>query len=374
MTAVLETAEMPKARTQDDPGRRRIAVFRALQLGDMLCAVPALRALREGEPYAHITLVGLPWASEFASRFAELVDDFMAFPGMPGMPEQPFRADAAGAVYAEARARRFDLAIQLHGSGTLSNEVVRRFEAREMAGYCASAAEAGVHRHGGELLVTWPDGNEIERLLALPRALGYPTADAHLAFPLRAVDHAGWRALADRYGLQPRGYVCVHPGARMLSRRWPVERFAEVARRLRERWPVVVTGAPDELPLDARLAGQCGIEVINLGGQTTLGTMAALIGQARLLVCNDTGASHIAAAMDTPSVVVSCGSDSPRWAPLDTALHRVLADWPPCRPCGWEKCPLGHPCAVHIGVDDVMRAIEHVLDEAARREGELEHA
>lgn len=336
----------------------------------MLCAVPALRALRAGEPDAHITLIGLPWAREFVSRFSDLLDDFMAFPGMEGMPEQPCQHDAVAAFYADARARRFDLAIQLHGSGTLSNEVLRRLAARQTAGFCATPAEAAVHgrvaaegsaREARELLVPWPDGNEIERLQGLMRALGYPAVDPHLAFPLGPLDQAGWQHLADRHGLLPGRYVCVHPGARMLSRRWPVERFAELAQRLQARWPVVITGAPDERMLAHRLAAMVGGKVVNLCGQTSLGTMAALIAHARLLVCNDTGASHIAAAMDTPSVVVSCGSDSARWAPLDATLHRVLAHHPPCRPCAWQKCPLGHVCATHIEVDAVMREIDALM-------------
>ena len=89
--------------------------------------------------------------------------------------------------------------------------------------------------------------------------------------------------------------------------------------------------------------------------------MAALVAHARLLICNDTGASHIAAAMQTPSVVISCGSDSERWAPLDRQRHQVLADYPPCRPCSWQACPFGHECALHIGVERVVGAAERLM-------------
>lgn len=345
--------------------RRRIAVFRALQLGDMLCAVPALRALRAGEPDALITLIGLPWVRGFADRFDDLIDDVLVFPGMPGMPEQPFDADSAPAFYAAARERAFDLAIQLHGSGTLSNEVVRRLGARRIAAFCPTPGTAdapGGSREvsGPETLVPWPDGHEIERLMAMMRALGYPAVDTHLSFPLCPADHTAWGLLARQHGLEPGGYVCVHPGARMLSRRWPVERYAEVVRHVRQRWPVVITGAVDELMLAHRLAELSGPPVINLCGRTSLGTMAALVAHSRLLLCNDTGASHIAAAMDTPSVVVSCGSDAARWAPLDARRHRVLADYPPCRPCSWQQCPIGHGCAIHIAVSSVIRAVDEL--------------
>src|SRR5437763_11121838 len=96
---------------------RRIAVLRALQLGDMLCAVPALRALRAAWPMAEIVLIGLPWARGFAWRFRPLVNAFHAFPGYPGLPEQPSRLGELPGFLGSMQRANFDLALQLHGSG-----------------------------------------------------------------------------------------------------------------------------------------------------------------------------------------------------------------------------------------------------------------
>ncbi len=331
---------------------RRIVVFRALQLGDMLCVVPALRALRRAAPRARITLVGLSWAREFADRFRRYLDDFMVFPGFPGLPESVPDLAALPRFLVDARRRRFDLAIQLHGSGSLSNPVTGLLGARRQAGF---------HAVGGwcpdpALCLPWGEPeHEVLRYLRLMQWLGCRGDDAALEFPIEDIDRTAIRMLAP---LLPEGrYVCIHAGARLASRRWPAARFGQVADGLAARgWRVVLTGGPEERAISADVLGHMTAPALDLTGRTTLGALALVVSRAGLLVSNDTGVSHLAVAGGTPSVIVSSGGDPLRWAPLDHARHRVLFAAAACRPCAFAACPIGHPCALDLSAAQVLEA------------------
>jgi acetyl esterase/lipase len=128
-----------------------VMIFRALQLGDMLCAVPALRALRRAWPDAHVALVGLPWASEFADRYDQYIDEFIAFAGHPDLPELTATRVEVEAFAAMMRGRAFDLAVQMHGAGSITNPIVASFGARdpELRG-AAPKVTAALRRAGVE--------------------------------------------------------------------------------------------------------------------------------------------------------------------------------------------------------------------------------
>lgn len=326
------------------PSPRRIAVFRALKLGDMLCAVPALRALRSHFREAEIILVGLPWAREFVDRYGRLLDGFREFPGFPGLPEQEPDAGRLAAFFDAIRAERFDLAIQMHGSGAVSNRVTDQFGARIQAGFYPPD---GLCPDPATFLAYPEQGLEIRRLLRLVEHLGVESCGESLEFPLTTADHAAAERLAQDHALLDRAYVCIHGGASVPERRWPAEKFAAVADALAERGlTIVLTGTRSESELTREIAAAMRASAIDLAGQTPLGPLAAVLAGSRLLVCNDTGVSHVADGLGVPSVVISTGNNPERWAPPDGRLHRVL-----CRDSG-------------VGAGEVIAEAEELLNHA----------
>ncbi len=325
----------------------RIALLRALQLGDMLCAVPAFRALSAEYPAARITLIGLPWARELAKRFRRYLYDFLEFPGFPGLPERPADTAAIPEFFRRTKAMGFELAVQMHGSGEITNPLAVLMGGRHTAGFY----RPGQYCPDAERFVEWRDDeHEVLRYLRLMERLGVPSCGSGLEFPLHEADLRE----AAGFGLARGRYAIVHAGSQLPSRRWPAERFAAVADALAEDGlQVVLTGTANEADI-TRAVGKCmRAPALDLAGRTTLGGLAALVARARLVLANDTGISHIAAALQAPSVIVASGSDPRRWAPLDRRLHRVL--WHPteCRPCGHAECPIGHPCALGVSAAQV---------------------
>jgi len=310
---------------------RRILVFRALQVGDMLCAVPALRALRQTFPDAQIALAGLPWAASFAQRFARYIDDFIPFPGHPLLPEQPADLRRFEAFVDEVRSRQTDLALQMHGSGEVSNTILARLSARRCIGFGQAQSSDGFST------LPYPAyGHEIDRLLALVRfaaGLLAPATDrtaaelrSELEFPINTDDISELKGC--RLHLRQHRYLCLHPGARDRRKCWPAKYFARAAEQLSADTglPIVLTGSSAERDLTEEISAAMHRPVINAACDLSLGALAALLNDACLLISNDTAVSHMAAALRVPSVVIFRHSDIGRWAPLDHQLHRSVHD------------------------------------------------
>jgi ADP-heptose:LPS heptosyltransferase len=332
---------------------RTIAVVRALFLGDLLMTTPAWRALRRRFPRAEITLIGLPWAEEFVARVPHLIDRFVPFAGYPGIAELPYDPARTAAWLAEQRAYGYDLAIQMHGDGGTSNGLVAELGAR---------ATVGLARPGDErldLAVPYPDDrNEVLRWLGLAAALGAPIGDGRLELCPTAADEARAAELLGAHGAGP--LIGLHLGAKDPARRWPVQRFASLGAALRRCGArLVLTGGPADAALTAEAARQGLGPALDLAGKTDVGSFAAVVARLDLLITNDTGASHLASAMGTPSVVLFGPTRPAQFAPLDPERHVALD--------AQEHTPLGLYGAAALRALPVEPVLDAALAQLDRR-------
>jgi ADP-heptose:LPS heptosyltransferase len=194
---------------------------------------------------------------------------------------------------------------------------------------------------------------EPERALSLARAAGFelpPGDDGRLAVrrPLPVTPY------------DP-GYVVLHPGASVPARAWPAEQCAEAVEALADAGHrVLVTGGPAERDLTAAVAGTRGVD---LGGETSLAEMAALLDGAAAVVVGNTGPAHLAAAVGTPVVsLFSPVVPAVRWAPYGVPTVLLGDQSAPCRDTRARECPVpGHPCLSSVTAADVVAAVEKVV-------------
>jgi ADP-heptose:LPS heptosyltransferase len=326
--------------------------------------------MRSAWPAAHITVIGLPSGRWMLERFPRYVDDYLDFPGFPGIPEVPVDNRRLLEFLNEVQSR-FDLALQLHGSGSHSNAFIALLGARTTAGFYLPS----LWRPDDRTFFPYPaHAQEVRRWLELLDRLGLPALGEEMEFPVWPNDirrlETVWPAAADKR------YVCVHPGAFEPERRWPTERFARVGDELAAQgFEVALTGSAAEVNLTGEVGALMSHPATDLAGRTDLGSLAALLDGAELLVSNDTGVSHLAAALGTPSVIVFSASDPDRWAPLNRNRHRPVGEVMPQRVNSCVHAPdvHGHRClrdacsSLAIAQGEVYRPaqVDLVLEEAS---------
>ncbi len=308
-------------------------VLRALGLGDLLVAVPALRGLRRHHP-DHTVVLAAPAPLAPLARLVGAVDDVLPTP-TPDALRWP--AD-----------RPPDVAVNLHGRGPQSH---RALEATNPARRMGSRAPGWPGPDWDAL--AGPGTHERERWCALVEAFGVSAEPTDLV-------------LTTPPPVDGRRPVLVHPGAAFGAKRWPPTRFAAVARALDSaEHPVLVTGSVAEAGLARDVAARAGLPPDRvLAGRTGLDRLAQLVAHAALVVCGDTGVAHLASAFGTASVVLFGPAPAERWGP-PAGPHTVLTDAAARRGDAFADDP--DPALLAVGVADVVRAASALLACASSR-------
>lgn len=352
---------------------RRILVVRPDNVGDVLMAGPALRALAAAAPRARLDLLASPAGAAAAGLLPEVDDVVVAsvswqqLPGDAAGPDGRIDPDPDAGVVAALAARRYDAAV------VLTSFSQSPWAAAEVARRAGVPVRVGASKEfGGAALTHWvpappDDGHQVDRMLYVLRALGVPVDGAggiHLHADVPEAARARIDALVRaEVGAVP--YAVVLPGASCPSRRYSAERFAAAARALAaDGLRVVVTGTTAEADLVARAVE--GVEgAVGLAGRLDLPELAALLAGAEVVVANNSGGVHLADAVGTPVVDLFAGTETvdqyrPRSVPAE-----VLSRPTSCAPCRQLVCPFDQEC-LDVDPAEVAGAARRLLPLAVR--------
>ncbi len=336
---------------------RRILVRQVNWVGDAVLTLPALDALKQRFPLAEISLLAKPWVRDlFAGHPA--VDRILDY-----RTEGPHRGiRGRWRLARELSQTGFDLAVVLPNS----------FDAAVIPWLAGIARRAGYPTDGRRWLLTHPipgpacsaGRHHVERYLDIVRALG-ADGTASLRLPVTEERRQKSQRLLRDHGIGPEdAIVAVNPGSIYGSaKQWPAERFAAAADTLADRCRarIVLVGSERERPILEQVAAGMRRPTINLAGCTDLGTLVGLLSRADLLLSNDTGAMHIAAAAGTPVLAIFGPTSAQETGPLG-ACSRIVREAVPCSPCLLRECPIDHRCMMRVTVEQVCQVAVEVFE------------
>ncbi|MCP9463353.1 MAG: lipopolysaccharide heptosyltransferase II [Nitrospira sp.] len=347
---------------------KRLMVRAPNWIGDAVMCEPALRGLRSLFPQAELTLLAKPPVAELFVGHASVTHVVL-------YDDQRLHAGVTGkwALAETLRRHRFDLAVLFQNA----------FEAAFLAWLAGIPRRYGYATDGRSLLLTDPVAVPGDRLLVhqvayywnLLKPLGL---NGEPLAPTLTVSLAEEQMIRERLmsaGVRPSDCVIgLNPGSTYgTAKRWLPDRFAEVARRL-ARWlgedqkketAVVIIGAKGEEMLGRQIAEQINARTVVWSGTTTIRDVMAVIKRCRLLLTNDTGPMHIAAAFGVPVVAIFGPTDWRTTAPYgqESGIVRESVE---CAPCLLRECPIDHRCMTNVSVD---RVYETAIAQLARWNG-----
>jgi lipopolysaccharide heptosyltransferase II len=350
------------SRRWEDAGN--ILCIRLDYLGDVLMCTPAMRALRDSAPGRRLTLLTSPGGAAAVPFIPEL-DAALTFeaPWMKSSATQD--AGAIAAMADTLRAASFDAAVIFT---TYTQSALPAAMLCHLAGIPLRLAHCRENPY--QMLSDWvPESeperqvrHEVRRQLDLAASVGCRTGNERMSFAVPPADLAWARRRLEELDIDPDGpWLLMHPGATAASRRYPPAHWARVLQLLAGAGlPVVFSGSADESALVDGIRAAGSGRGHSLAGQATLGQLGALISLAAVMVSNNTGPAHMAAALGTPLVDLYALTN-PQHTPWLTP-SRVLFHDVPCRNCYKSVCPQGHhDCLAKVDPAMVADAVRSLL-------------
>ena len=342
----------------------RVCVFRVGNVGDITCALPAIRAIRLAYPEAQLTVLtspgarampsaadvleGADWVDEIRVYYADEIDSF----------------SKRVALLKELRAHRFDVWIDLpQDLSTISRQFrdmafARLAGARWARGWRIDTLRWAAQAQTEHLRFR----NEVERTVQIVRQGGFEIPGVAFGLSRQPQVIARIDRMLQARGLGSRKLVAIAPGAKRSTNLWVPERFAEVGRQLSDRGcAVVFLGERSDGEPCRRIAAAIGERAHSFAGELTVAESCEVLRRCELAICLDSGVQHLAAAVATPCVsLFSFWQMRGKWHPYGEK-NVVVQKNVPCHTCLLEACPHENLCMKAIGVEDVLGAAFHIL-------------
>lgn len=351
---------------QEEPtvSPQKILIVRTDRIGDTLLSTPVIKALRDAYPDAHIAMMISPYTKEIVEGNPYLNEVIIYDKDVRHKSWKASRLFARN-----LKEKRFDVAVILHPTNrvhlvTFFAGIPRRVGYDYKLGFLLTERIKHTKQFGRK--------HELEYNLDVVRALGIVPKDKNVYMPIKLESERWVDETLAHYGVTSADkLLAVHPGASCISKIWPVERFAEAADRLRQKYgfKVLIVGGPKDRDITHTLAEAMYEPGFDLGGRTSISQLASLLKRCRLFISNDSGPVHIASAVGTPVIAIfgrnQAGLSPRRWGPLgskDKFLHKEAG----CLICLAHNCKKGFKCLAKISAEDVLKVADEILKEVPR--------
>jgi heptosyltransferase-2 len=340
----------------------KILIILIAGIGDMVLASKAIRTVRNGCPDAEIHLLTSTEAVPLAVNYP-YIDYVHAFPIRELRKDKKYLFDVVR-IIRNLRTMRFDQVINLYRVGSLSGAAKMGL----LFSMFKANAKIGHDRYGFGLFLTktvpaetFEGRHVVNAMMNIATSAGGIPDGKGIEVFWNARITSKW----EDFFARPTGNIIVgiNPGGDRENRRWAPERFASVAEKILERFNarIIILGGPADRDIASYIESRIHSDVSNLSGEIPLDELACVISKLDLLITNDSGPTHIAAATKTPLVALFGPEDPRLFGPyMAPELYRALHKDVPCRPCGKKKCTLPL-CLDQITPDEVVAACIEML-------------
>lgn len=326
---------------------QRIIIIDLLYLGDLMFATPFLNELRKNFPKARIDLI-------MNSAFYSIMEDNVNLDNVYAYNKK-WTVKQSIKFVQQLSKNNYDLGINIHGSWR-SAILLKLTNPSYTIGFGGKGRGLFLNR----ALKQTPNQHMVEVYLQILREMNLKIGSS---LPILNVKEAVCNEVDKKlinWGIAKKDkLIALNTGGTWPTKRWTTEGFARLGDVLNKEYgKVVLVGSSGDLPIVEEIVNRMKTKPVIATGKTSLHELAALFTRCDLVISNDSGPVHVAAAVGTPTITIFGPSDDVKYRPLGEK-HRIVKTTIECRPCGKHQCPLRHHrCMTEITVDQVLDAIE----------------